>query len=419
MGLAALAVALAALSHGAEPRAAAAGEVSTHAPLDPEGGVFVDAAGRARWLFTPEFRPAPWLASQLVQHGIEGLEIHPVTPVVEVALPRTAPGAPEPAAKPPVAGRLLLVGPPAAVASARALLQQLDLATRSVFVSVLIGEVDRSDRMNTGGSMFFDKGAGPNPEGTLFRGASMGFEPDDYLRSSLTGAMPFEGTSLVFGDMDASGGAWEYTLRMLQRRGEAEFLAWPSLLCTEGEAGEMRSLDLLPQFTIETIDRNNATVSVRVEETGLKMRVTPVRVGAETAVLDLDMWMRLPHIASDGLASAGMLRLRTREVTTRITVRDREPVFIGGIVLKHGERSRRGLPRPRELDMLDPLHSAMLRGSGETEIVLLVRARIVPVRDRPPELDPELYRRWTEVGPRAGTGSLPAPWNQATRPGGR
>ncbi|MDF1701678.1 MAG: hypothetical protein P1V36_11035 [Planctomycetota bacterium] len=390
----------------------AAEELPTHAPLDPEGGVHVDARGQARFLFTPEFRGAAWLKQQLALHPLKGLQSDLVSPVLAVAPARGSRTVPAPSP-----GRILLQGPPAMVTQARELLARLDLAERAVFVSLLIGEVDRSDKTSTGGSMLFDKSAGPNPEGTVFRGAAMGFEPEEYLRSSLTGAIPFEGTSLTFGNMDAGGGAFEYTLRMLQRRGEAEFLAWPSLLCNEGEPGEMNSIELLPQFITDTIDRNNTTlVSRGAVETGLKLRVTPVRIGAESAVLDIAVWMQLPTDVNDGSAAPGTVRLRKREVTTRLTVRDREPLFFGGIVLKHGEKGRRGLPRPRELAVLDPIHSARMSRCTETEVVLLVRARIVPLRVRPPEIEPQRYRGWTEVGPRAGANNLPAPWDQAKHP---
>ena len=389
-----------------------AGDVPTHAPLDPDGGVHVDVDGRARFLYTPEFRPAPWLEQQVDLHGVKDLATDLVSPVLAVAPP---PGSKQP--PPPAPGRILLQGSPEAVAAGRELLARLDLAEKAVFVSVLVGEVDRSSRTNTGGSFLFDKGAGPSPENTIFRGAALDFEPDDYLRSTLTGAMPFEGTSVTFGDMNASGAAWQYTLRMLQRRGEAEFLAWPNILCNEGQAGEISSLELIPQFVPDLIDRSRTNVVARgAAATGLRLRVTPVSIGAEEVTLDVAVWMQLPTEVSDGTATPGTLRLRRREVTTRLTVRDREPLFFGGIVLKHGEKRRRGLPRPRELEVLDPIHSSRLRDCLETEIVFLVRARIVPPRQRPPELDPKRYRGWTEVGPRAGADSLPAPWNQAKDP---
>ena len=56
---------------------ARAEELPTHAPLDPDGGVFVDKAGVARFLFTPEFRSAAWLEGTFVftNRGWEAIAI--------------------------------------------------------------------------------------------------------------------------------------------------------------------------------------------------------------------------------------------------------------------------------------------------------------------------------------------------------
>ena len=361
---------LAAVLLVASPGSGWAGEAAP-AWLSPHGEVQAGADGQSRFLYQPEFRPAPWLAGQLAQHGLEGLGVAQVTPEVAVAPPAGAREAP-----PPVAGRLLLTGTPARIAQARALLARLDVAPRAVFVSILMTEVNCAERESTGGSMYFDKGAGPNPENTVFRGGATTFEPDDFLRSTLTGVAPFEGTSLRFGDMDVSGGAFEYTLRMLARRGDAEFLAWPSMLVNEGGSGLMSSLEAVPQYLVESTNGATTTTTV-MEQTGLKLRVTPTSIGAESAVLDLDVWLRLPEEIDDGTASPGTLRLRVRQVRTRILVRDRESLMIGGIILRNAARSRRGFPRPRELELFDPLHSAKLRTAESTEIVFLVRARIV------------------------------------------
>ena len=386
-------------------------------PLDSEGGVRVAADGRARFIYLPEFRPAVWLKQQLSLHGLKDLQADLVAPVLAVAAPRGSK-----TVLPAAASRLLIQGAPAQVAAARELLARLDLAARSVFVSLLVSEVSRSHRTSTGASLLFDKGAGTNPENTVFRTAALGFVPDDYIRSSVTGAMPFEGTTLTFGDMDASGGAFEYTLRMLQRQGEAEFLAWPSMLCSENEPGFMQATELLPHLQTTLLNRRAAGVTTArtessvIAQTGLKLRITPVRIGVEYAVLDIDVWMTLPQYVTDGTTTPNALRLRTREVTTRVTVRDREPLCLGGIILRDNARSRRGLPRPKSLNVLDPLHSARLRTCSETEVVFLLRARVVKPRSRPLELDPKHYRRWTEVGPRAGANALPGPWKDAKHP---
>ena len=181
---------------------------------------------------------------------------------------------------------------------------------------------------------------------------------------------------------------------------QAEFLAWPNLLVNEGEPASMTSGRTVPQVLLQT----NGSIKPRSELTGLNLKVTPRTIGREHAVLDLDVWLRLPEEVTGSDVVPGTVRLKLRQVTTRITVRDREPLLIGGIILRRRQRDRRGLPRPREVKALDPLHSSRVRDAAETEIIFLLRPRIVPPGQRPAELDPATYRAWTKGR------QLPDPW---------
>jgi len=402
LALAALLPCLGAVPAGAE-------DASPAAPppwLDSERVIQVGADGLARSLYQPEFRGAPWLREQLTQQGLEELRADLVTPVVPVARAEGAKVDP-----PPVPGRILLTGPAERVLEARAFLKRLDLAPRAVLVSLLVTEVARTSRNETGGSILFDKAAAPEPDRALFRSFGTAFEPDSYLRSALGGVTPFEGTTLRLGNDDVEGSGFEYALRMLQKEGEAEFLAWPNLLVNEGEPASMTAAGTVPQFLLQ--DDADQSIARTEELTGLKLRVTPRTIGAEHAVLDLDVWLRLPELVTGAEVVPGTLLLKERQVTTRLTVRDREPLLVGGLVLRHRRGDRRGLPRPRELAALDPLHSSRVRLAAETEIVFLVRVRVVPPGSAPAELDPTTYRAWT-TGRR-----LPDPWADAVAPGGR
>ncbi|MDJ0523337.1 MAG: hypothetical protein QNJ90_14800 [Planctomycetota bacterium] len=373
--------------------------------LHPELPISVGADGSARSIYQPEFRDAPWLREQLLQQKIAGLRADLTTPIVPVARPPGARSTP-----PPVPGRILLTGSLEAVREARARLAKLDLAPRAVLVSLLVTEVVRRRRSERGGSLLFDKALGPSPGNALFRSFSTSFEPDSFLRSTLTGVTPFEGTTLFMGNDSVGGAGFEYALRMLQKEGEAEFLAWPNLLVNEGQPATMTSGRTVPQVLLD----NDAgeTIRTRSELTGLRLRVTPRTIGREHAVLDLDVWLRLPEEVTGAEVVPGTLRLKTRQVTTRLTVRDREPLLLGGIVLRRAQRDRRGLPRPRAAAALDPLHSTRVRDAAETEIVFLIRPRVVPPGQRPAELDPATYRAWTT------TRRLPDPWKGVKEPRG-
>ncbi len=358
--------------------------------FDDPSQIRVGKDGLARVVFQPEFRSAKLLLGHLTQYGVKDLHAELVTPFVAVAV--------RPGEKPekPRLSRILLRGKAPVVRHARELLARLDAPQRSVFVSVLMSEVKHYERESTGGSMILDKSLGPNPDVTFFRGFNTQFEPDDFIRSQITGS-PFQGTSLFFGDMDiASGGSFAWTLRMLMREGDAEYLAWPSLLCNEEQPARMESTQEVPQQLLvagRTVE--DLRIAVTRVQVGVKLRVTPITIGTDSAELDLDVWLRLPEEITDGTAPFGSLRLKLRQVRTRLTVRDREPLLVGGLHIAGRQKRRRGLPRPKELALLDPLHSSRFLDDASTEILFLVRARIVQPCRRPPELYPDGYQAWT------------------------
>jgi type II secretory pathway component GspD/PulD (secretin) len=373
--------------------------------LAEPGHIQVGRDGVARLVYRPEFLDAPSLHAQVKQLAVAKLHLELVGPFVAVA---PAPG--QRGQPPPVPSRILLRGPEAAVLRGRTMLHGLDTSGGSVFVSVLVSEVDDEGRSATGGSLNLDKGVGPDPAQTFFRGFSTGFEPDDFLRSALTGASPFEGTTVRFAETEMpGGGVFDYTLRMLLKQGRAEFLAWPNLLCNEDHPAEMRSLRQVPRALLADGPAGRQGVTYQDMEVGLILSVRPIEIGRESAVLDLDVFLRRPKEVTDGSAPIGSLVLRSRRVRTRLTVRDREPLLVGGLYTHHGERGRRGLPRPRALSILDPMHSARLRTCARTELLFLVRARIIRPCRRPPEVYPDGHAAWWAGRTRDGA-IVRSPW---------
>jgi type II secretory pathway component GspD/PulD (secretin) len=323
-------------------------------------------SGRVRLVVRPEFRDAVGVLEDLRRFAVQGLSASLVGPQVAVAPP--VPGKPAP---PPVQSRLLLEGEPGVVARAREILRYLDVPRPSVLVSLLAAETRRRCAAESGGHVRFDRDADAGTPDGMFRAVRADFEPDSFLRSTLTGARPFEGTSIVLGD-----GPYERVLRMLVHERQAEFLSWPTLVVGEGESGSLASVVRLPQVLFERTNDVHV-VTTRQEEAGLKLLLRPVSVGTEAAVLDLTLWLRVAEPATGPDSPPGSLTLRQREVTTRVTVRDRESLLLGGLKIRRRLGSKRGTPLLDRIPVIDVLSSSRSRETEETEILLLVRTRIL------------------------------------------
>lgn len=327
-------------------------------------------SGETRVLIHPEFRAPEALRTDLLALKIPGLRVELVGAVASRTKPLGDSRTPI-----TTAYRLLLIGPAGAVATARSHAEHLDAPTPLVSVSVLLSEATLSSANSRGASLLYDKDGVGDPKGTLFRSFDTGFDPDSYLVSTLTGARPFEGTTMRLGDPNVLGGAWESALRMLAKRGEAQFLAWPNLMVAEGRPAEIEAVENLPHVRLD-VAGTNPFARLDTETVGLRMRVTAVHVGAAAATLDIDLWLALPESPEGASSFSGGLRVTERQVRTRISVRDGEPLLIGGLFLRRHNKHHKGLPGLVGVSLVDALLSADDRSCIDTELLVLVRARV-------------------------------------------
>lgn len=330
---------------------------------------FVGGDGEVRAVFRPEFRNALTLFDDLALFAIEGLRAELVGPHV----------ADFDVGKPDVPSRILLAGPPDLVSRGREILGYLDVPVPSVVISLLATEVQCDHLSEMGGYVSFDRtgDAGPN---TVFRGLYSEFEPNSYLMSSLTQRRPFQGTSIGFGNVGEDvleNGAFEIVLRMLAHERRAEFLAWPTIVCSEGEPGVIQSVAQVWQYATTRSSLDDLLIEPSPVETGILFEVLPIKVGSDAATIDLiaDLKFSLPE-PEDG-QGAGEIIVHHRRVKTRLTIRDQESLLIGGLKIRRKAGAVRGLPVLKGIPGL----SARSKDCLTTELVLLLKARVI-VPDR-------------------------------------
>jgi hypothetical protein len=382
-----------------DPSARAAGRRAETLPSAP---------GTLRRLYRPEFRSADSLAEALGRFGVAGATVALVTPWVDELRP--GPQSPPPGAalvwprptgvwsKPAgdwdprdslekwqdtarrqlvpvrVPTRLLLQGPTSDVERLEQALARFDRPLPSVTVGLTIAEVRCESRRERGGHALFSRDAAPDSPDTIFRGTSAEFEPEAWMRARLTGLVPFPGTSVVFERFRSDDGLFEHVLRGLALRQEAEMLAQPCLVCTEESACGLESVVQVPALTL-TAGVPVPRVDLRPVDAGLRLGLRAVRIGVDTAVLDLRVQLRTaePDPAPDAIP--GAVVLRTRELATRVTVRDGESLVLGGLFLTRRLGDRRNSPFVSAVPGLEVLATRRGAGVRHSELLFVLAPR--------------------------------------------
>lgn len=356
-------------------------------------------------LYQPEFRAAEGLLEDLRRFGLGAAEAGVVGPwTTELRPPEGAPPAPPGLAglfwpRPRVESqasladawqgvtrgyapvrtptRLLLRGPPADVARLEQVLRRVDLPAPSVAVDLLVAEVRCVTIEQRGGHLLFSRDTAVGGPDTIFRGVDGTFEPDAWLRSQVTGVLPFQGTSLTFGRFEPLDGAFEHVLRALALRQEAELVAQPCLVCTESEPCGLEALAWVPAITARAGIPVPRLEAVAPLDTGVRLGLKAARIAADAAVLDVLIQVRTAEPSPAPDAVPGALALRTREFGTRVTAADGAGVVLGGITLSRRLGERRGMPWVERVPLLALLGSARGRDVERTELLFALRPRVL------------------------------------------
>jgi type II secretory pathway component GspD/PulD (secretin) len=336
--------------------------------------------GRLRTLYRPKFVPAPELLPEASAFGVPG---------VDLALDEHR-------------GRLVLTGEDAAVAAARDALAWLDAPPPEVLVKVAVVETIRRERRQAGGHLLFDRDLVPGGPATFFRGLRTEFEPEDWLRSELMGGT-FQGTTVGFGALEGEsgiGGTVEQALRFLAHSGEAEFLAEPSLVCTQGVPAAMEASVLLPVPTLHRTPFGEVR-GFLTEKAGVRLEVVVERIGADSVTLRVHPWIRQVTGTSPDAGPVGAPVLAVRESETLLTLRDGDTVLVGGLEHLRRSRSRDAVPGA-EATGLDGLLSSSAREGEFSEVLFLVGVRILtPGREHGGTIPPGEAERLLRRGSRA------------------
>ena len=189
------------------------------------------------------------------------------------------------------------------------------------------------------------------------------------------------------GQIDGLTGSWPNMLTALQSQGEAETLANPRLMTLNGESGKMLIGERIPVKGVNA----DGEVTITYIEAGITLDFQPWITKDNFIELEVS-----PKVSSLGEeVYEGYPSIRTREVSTKLRLRDGQTFAIGGLIQEDMQTSLNKVPILGEIPILGHLFRYDNDSEEKNELVIFITPRIVEddqvaeVRNNTPSLNSE------------------------------
>ena len=262
----------------------------------------------------------------------------------------------------PDVNALILYGTQAEYERAKNLLEKLDVELKQVSLEAKILAIDKNASKNLGIEWFwsaFPQYPERDFDGTLERKYSddtgygilrFGKGPEGY---------PFE---------------WYYGARInaLVTNGKAKILSRPNVTTIQGHVAVINVGSSVPVPKVST-NNTSTTTEIEYRDAGIILMYTP-RINEDgTITATIYTEVSTPQYVEDLKA----YRFNKRSANTTVTVRDGEPMIIGGLIGAEEEKSVRKIPFLGDLPILGTLFRSHSKSKSESELLIFLTAHVI------------------------------------------
>jgi type II secretory pathway component GspD/PulD (secretin) len=161
----------------------------------------------------------------------------------------------------------------------------------------------------------------------------------------------------------------------LQSVNLSDIQAAPSITVMDHREARIQVGERTPVRTIDAgaATGNAAVATVRTENTGVILRVTPHIVGNSQVMLEL-------HAERSNIAAAPSdlgFTFQTQEAETQVLVDNGETAVIGGLTIIEKTESRAGIPILMDLPIIGALFRQNLQRENKRDLLIMVTPHIV------------------------------------------
>jgi general secretion pathway protein D len=284
---------------------------------------------------------------------------------------------------------LVVKDTPRAVRLVEKLINALDLAEPEVMLDVEVLEVSRSKLRELGLNYPTEVGYGMlQPTVTNSVATSTGLVEN----STSFGGQLLPGNI----DLRNHAGLSAYvanpamTLKLLNTSGDGQILANPRIRVRNRQKAKIHIGEKLPVFTTTSTANVGVSSSVTYLDVGLKLEVEPqVYLDDEVGIkVGLEVSTVVKEVA--GPQSSIAYEVGTRNTETSLRLKNGETQVLAGLINDEERTSANKLPGLGDLPLVGRLFSAQRDSSSKTEIVLLIKPRVIRNLARPDQAAPAI-----------------------------
>lgn len=218
-------------------------------------------------------------------------------------------------------------------------------------------------------------------EGSPFKGAA------NYLPLPVSTTTDFPSTTIpsfpyavkadfTFGTLDFS--QFQAVLEYLKTRSDTKIISNPTISTLDNQEAKILVGEIfnIPTYVTDTSTGRLTISGYTSRDLGIKLTVTPHVNPQGDIVVQLH-----PEVSSflnwDNFGNVTAPRFSTREATTKVMIKDRQTIVIGGLIKENIVDTRRKVPFLGEIPILGYLFSKKEKTVDKTDLLFFITAKII------------------------------------------
>jgi general secretion pathway protein D len=193
---------------------------------------------------------------------------------------------------------------------------------------------------------------------------------------------------------------------------DIKVLTSPQLMVTSSKTARLQVGDQVPvpvQTASPIVSADGLVVNtIEFRDTGVILNVTP-RVNP-SGLISLDIQQEVSDVVLTTTSNIDAPTISQRQVASSVAVQSGETVILGGLTSDSQTRTESGIPGLRQVPLIGPLFGRTVNSGTQTELLIMIRPRIIRNSDDARAIATELRQRLDRlIAPAEPAAPPPAP----------